>query len=336
MYGVVVVVRNWLFDIGVLATTRVAVPVISVGNISAGGVGKTPLVELIARQLRDRGKKVAIISRGYKRSTRGYVVVSNGKQRCAEAADSGDEPSQLANKLDNVVVVVDENRVRAAQNVIVEFGVQAIILDDGFQHRYLHRDLNICVVPADELGSLPWLLPAGNRREPSFSLRRADLTVVSRCGEERSFNLARARLATWTKNPVVGMNIRSLGLRNAGNGNDLGLAEVVGRKAVAFSGIGNPSSFGQSLRSLSIEVSGDHQYPDHHLFSPDEIESIVGSFKRLGADFIVTTEKDIARLKGQEALAREFFEMNPVYYLDIEVAIVWQEDAFRSAIAQYV
>jgi tetraacyldisaccharide 4'-kinase len=262
--------------------------------------------------------------------------VSNGKQRCAEAAESGDEPSQLASKLDNVVIVVDEDRGRAAQNVISEFGVQAIILDDGFQHRYLHRDLNICVVPADELSSFRWLLPAGNGREPFSSLQRAGLTVVSRSGDEPSFNRARGKLTRWTRSPVAGMKMRCLGLRKVGNGNDLKLTEVSGRTTVAFSGIGNPSSFEQSLRSLSIEVLKHQQYPDHHLYSPSEVGSIAGSFKKLGADFIVTTEKDIARLKGQHALSEGFFEMNPVYYLDIEAEIVWQGEAFRSMIAQYM
>ncbi|MGH2569119.1 MAG: tetraacyldisaccharide 4'-kinase, partial [Bacteroidota bacterium] len=129
LYAAVIVLRNWFFDTGILQTTKISVPVISVGNISAGGTGKTPLVEYLARRFRDRGKKVAIVSRGYQRNTRGYVVVSNGRQRCAEAFESGDEPSQLAEKLDGVVVVVDEDRVRAAKTVAAEFGVQVVLLD---------------------------------------------------------------------------------------------------------------------------------------------------------------------------------------------------------------
>lgn len=334
VYGVVVAIRNWLFDIGALATTRVPVPVISVGNISAGGVGKTPMVEFIARQLRDRGKKVAVLSRGYHRATDGYVVVSNGRQRCAEASDSGDEPSLLADKLDGVVVAVDQWRIRAARNVVREFGVERIVLDDGFQHRYLHRELNICIVAADEISAITWLLPAGNRREPYSSLRRADVIVVSRCRNEQSFNDARARLSRWTDKPVVGMRMRSIRLRNAGNGNGLELMEAIGKKAVVFSGIGNPASFEEALRSLSMEISSHHQFRDHHRFSSAEIERIADASKLERADFIVTTEKDVARLKGQQELANNFFTQYPVYALEIESEITWGNELFQSLLAK--
>lgn len=334
LYGIVVVLRNRFFDIGLLPTTKIPVPVISVGNISAGGVGKTPLVEYLARRLRDKGKKVAVISRGYKRNTKGYVVVSNGRQRCAEAPESGDEPSQLAEKLDGVVVVVDENRVRAAQKVVTDFGVQVILLDDGFQHRYLNRDLNICVVAADEIVSTTWLLPAGNRREFYSALRRADVLVVSRCENERTFPQVQERLKRIVNKPFVGMKMHSVGLKKAGTGETLGLNEAVGKKIVAFSGIGHPSSFEESLRSLSVEVARHHQFPDHHRFTIKNIESITNSFQHERADFIITTEKDVARLKGDKILSGHFFQYYPVYYLEIEPLIVRGEDVVHNLLAK--
>ena len=335
LYAAVVGIRNWLFDVGIRPTTRASVPVIAVGNISAGGTGKTPLVEMIARHFCDREKKVAVISRGYKRSTTGYVVVSNGRQRCAEAAESGDEPSQLAEKLNGVVVVVDENRVRAANRVVSEFGVQLIVLDDAFQHRSLHRDLNICVVPADDLQKKMWLLPGGDGREPFSSLRRADLIVVSRCQDAASFHRAQATLRKWTKAPVAGMRRRSVIFRNASNGTPMELIKSAGKKAVVFSGIGNPASFEEAIRSLSIEVCQLFQFPDHHLFSTAEMESIAAARKRTGADLILTTEKDVARMRGLNESAMEFFVKQPVFFLEIEPDIAWQPEVFQSMLSVY-
>lgn len=335
LYTLAVYVRNWLFDIGVLSTTKVSVPVISVGNISTGGVGKTPLVEHLARHFREKNKSVAVISRGYKRTTTGYVVVSNGAQRCAEAAESGDEPSQLAEKLDGVVVVVDENRVRAAQNTIEDFKPEIILLDDGFQHRYLHRDLNIAVVAADELFSGSWLLPAGNRREPYSALRRADLIVLSHCSSPEVFRSASERLARWVQKPVVGMKTRPTGLRNAQTRAGVELISAVGKRVVAFSGIGNPSQFEQTLDSLSIEVAFHHRFADHHRYTAADIEMIQRSFKETRADYLVTTEKDVARLRGDLKLAESFLIKYPVNYLEIQLEIIAGEEALMKFLTKF-
>ncbi len=327
--------RNWFFDIGLLPTTKVSVPVLSVGNIAAGGVGKTPLVEYLARLLRDKGKKVAVISRGYKRNTSGYVVVSNGRQRCAEASASGDEPSQMADKLDGVVVVVDENRVRAARNVIADFGAQIILLDDGFQHRYLHRDLNICVVATDEIASTGWLLPAGNRREFYTALRRADLLVVSRCRNEHTFRQVHEKLTRLVDRPAVGMTMRSVTLKKAGTDETLDLIEAVGKKIVAFSGIGNPSSFEGSLRSLSMHILDHYRFADHHRFTRTDLETIKGRFQQRQADLLVTTEKDVARLRGGKELAERFFQQVPVHYLEIRPQIIAGEEILTRYLEKY-
>ena len=326
VYGVGVLVRNWLFDFGLLPTTRVDIPVVSVGNVSTGGTGKTPLVEFLARDLRARGKKVAVISRGYQRSTSGYVVVSNGVQRCAEASASGDEPSQMAEKLDGVVVVVDEQRVRAARRVIKEFKPNIILLDDGFQHRYLHRDLNIAVVSSDEMLSPSWLLPAGNKREPVSSLRRADVVVVSRCADLEMFSAISNRLAGRTSAPIVGMNIRPVSLKHAATSAVTDLQSISGKRVVAFSGIGNPGQFEQTVESLSAVLVKHHRFPDHHQYSASELETIQQTFSTQKADFILTTEKDVARLRGNSDF---FLKQKPLYYIDVRAEMLWGMEAFN-------
>ncbi|MCI0707533.1 MAG: tetraacyldisaccharide 4'-kinase [Ignavibacteriae bacterium] len=331
LYGIVVAVRHLLFDMGVLSTTKVNVPVISVGNISAGGTGKTPLVEYLARYFREHGKKVAIISRGYKRNTTGYVVVSNGAQRCADAAESGDEPSLLADKLDGVVVVVDEKRVRAAKQVIGSFKPDVILLDDGFQHRYLHRDLNIAVVPA---GEASWLLPVGNLREPLSALRRADIVVVSRCTDEQMFSNVRNLLADRMNKPVAGMRFRLSVLRNLETGDTKDLKSVAGTKVVAFSGIGDPEQFEVTLKSLSVDIKQHHRFADHHRFTASDIEAIERSYAETRSEMIVTTEKDIARLKGDRVLTESFLKRNPVHAVEIQVEFIAGKEQFDMMLAK--
>lgn len=323
VYGAAVLVRNWFFDVGVLPVTDASVPVISVGNISAGGTGKTPLVEHLARILQKQGRKVAIISRGYKRTTKGYVVVSNGAQRCAEATESGDEPAQMAEKLDGVVVVVDENRVRAAQRVVKDFRVNAIILDDGFQHRYLYRHLNIVVVTAEEVTSLVPLLPAGNRRENLSSLKRADVIVVSRWRNEAELTQAQQALKRWNK-PVVGMRLEPTTLVHAASRRHEELSTVKGKKAVAFSGIGQPDAFEWTLLSLSVQVLRHHRFPDHYRFRQYDIDAIIDSYKSLRAEYILTTEKDLVRLAGDALLSQSFFQEYPV--LAVAVSVMMEEE----------
>jgi tetraacyldisaccharide 4'-kinase len=171
LYWLVSAVRNWFFDIGFLKSEKVSVPVISVGNISAGGVGKTPFIELLIDNSTTLGR-LSVVSRGYGRKSAGTVVVSDGRGKIASVENSGDEPIQLALKFPKVIVVVDEQRVRGARKAI-ELGAEVILLDDGFQHRYLHRDLDIVLLTSKEILKGDIMLPAGNRREPWKSDRKS-------------------------------------------------------------------------------------------------------------------------------------------------------------------
>jgi len=179
LYGLVVRLRNRLFDSRVLKSAAADVPVISVGNLTAGGTGKTPLVEYIAGHFLTQGRKVGIVSRGYGRASRGVVVVSDGSSLRADARAGGDEPVQMARKYPAAAVVVGEKRVEAARCAI-ELGAEVLLLDDAFQHRYLRRDVDILVLDSRKDIREEPLLPSGLRREPLSSLRRADLVVMSR------------------------------------------------------------------------------------------------------------------------------------------------------------
>ncbi len=175
LYGSAIGRRNRRYDTGQAAASRLPSPVISVGNLVVGGTGKTPTVVFLARWLQERGKKVCVISRGYRRKSKGLVLVADGERICSTAELSGDEPILLAQELPGAVVVVDADRVEAGRYAIQRFKPDLILLDDGFQHRRLHRDLDIVTFKGvQDLGN-GWLLPAGPLREPAASLDRADL-----------------------------------------------------------------------------------------------------------------------------------------------------------------
>ena len=322
LYGAGVAIRNWFFDFRLLRSKKVSVPVISVGNLSAGGSGKTPLVELLAKRLMLAGRKVAIVSRGYKRESSGTVVVSNGAVQCAEASAAGDEPAQMAVKLTGVVVIVDERRARGAEYAIEKFGANVIILDDGFQHRSLKRDLDILVLPVEEVEEPGWMFPAGNRREPITSIKRASLIAVTRCESIEQFQKAKAVVQKWTGKPVIGLTTKVSAFRRASSRFSVDLSGIKGKTAVAFSGIGNPESFARTLNSLGMEVKEHVVFPDHHLYREGELRNLENLLVETRADYCVTTEKDVARLLSPKDEFQIFLEKTPLFFVEIEQSVI--------------
>jgi tetraacyldisaccharide 4'-kinase len=332
LFGFVVLLRNWLFEMGVLPARRVDVPVVSVGALSVGGVGKTPLVEYLARRLQGEGQKVAVLSRGYKRRSTGYVVVSNGKQRCAEVWDSGDEPAQLAEKLDGVIVAVDERRVRGAKRLLHDFSPDVIILDDGFQHRYLARDLDVVVVAADEVRQPAWLLPAGNLREPYGSLRRADVVIVSRCRNRDDFEFVSGILQRYTETPMIAVRTMAVKARRVGVGGEaVALEHLRGKKAVLLSGIGYPDGFEETVRDVGIALVHHFRFADHHQFTEQELQAVARMARQ--AELILTTEKDAARMVGTGALFEHVFSDLAVYAVEVRPEVLVGEAIITANLA---
>ncbi|MEX1275922.1 MAG: tetraacyldisaccharide 4'-kinase [Bacteroidota bacterium] len=326
LFGVGVALRNWFFDIGLLRTERAGVPVISVGNLSAGGVGKTPFVEFLARRLMQQGKKVAIVSRGYKREGSGMLVVSNGSVECAEAGLAGDEPAQLAAKLKGAVVIVDEQRARGAKAAREQFKVDVVLLDDGFQHRSLKRNLDLVLLPADEVERKRRLLPAGNYRESIAALRRCDGVVLTRCESREHFEKALVALRTLTDKPAMGVATRVTAVRRAQSNFSVDLNGLKGKKIVAFSGIGDAAAFEKTLHSLKWEVIRFLPYPDHHRYTVHDIGTIQKALKLAEADYLVTTEKDVFRLGAFGGTARELLNHASLFFVEIEQVVLSGEE----------
>ncbi len=291
LYWLGVIIRNLFFEKGILKIKKVEAPVISVGNISTGGSGKTPIVEMLIDKLAFRGR-LAVISRGYKRKSRGTIIVSNGKGTIASVMDSGDEPNQIAHKYPKLIVVVDEDRFRGAKKA-VELGAEIVLLDDGFQHRYLHRNLNIVVISAREILDGDSIIPAGNRRESLSSLRRADLIILSKCQSKSDFDRAKERILQFVK-PVVGVRTKLNFYKQISTNI---IVDIADEKTLAVSGIGNPKSFETLLADAGLTMVKHLVFRDHHWFDEKDIENIKRAKRQFDAEWIVTTEKDAVRLK---------------------------------------
>jgi tetraacyldisaccharide 4'-kinase len=299
LYGLAVRGRNFCYDRGLLPVAKLGVPVISVGNLSAGGTGKTPIVEYIVRYFLGQQRKVAVVSRGYKRTSTGTFVVSDGTQLFGSAAQAGDEPFQLSRSHPQATVVVDEQRSRGARAAIARSHPDVVILDDAFQHRAIARDLDILVLDSTVPLTAMRLLPAGLRREPLTSAKRAGLIAFSRAIPSPEF---RTTIASLSAAPAVCIRFVPTGVGELGSPSVLPAASLRGKRSLAFCGIGNPGSFQATLEEAGAVVLELITFADHHPYTADDLGRIAAAAQRCGAERIVTTEKDAVRLGGEPRL----------------------------------
>jgi len=311
LYGLAIRLRNVRYD-RPGAVTHVGVPVISVGNLTVGGTGKTPLVARLARGLLADGERPAVVSRGYGGTAgRGPLLVSGGAGPLVEAARSGDEPHLLARTLSGVRVWVGSDRIAAAR-AAARHGATAIVLDDGFQHRRLARDLDIVLLdPA--LGAGPVrMLPAGPWREPLSSLRRADVVLITRGPSAEGLAAAREVVRRFNRRaPVL-----SAGHRVVGFFDREGRPVSPPSRALAFCGIGNPTPFRADLERSGVELVGFRAFRDHRPYPPAELAELERAAGAHGA-VLVTTDKDFSRIASRVA----GFERGRLLVLRIEATI---------------
>lgn len=268
------------------------IPVISVGNLTVGGTGKTPLVAWLAARLLDTGRRPAIVSRGYGGSAGdGPLVVSTGDGPRVTAERSGDEPFLLARRVPEAVVIVGSDRRRSALAAAAE-QADVLILDDGFQHRRLGRDLDIVLLDADSPFGNRRLLPAGRLREPLPALGRADVLLITRSRPEDAHpDIERVVRRYNARAPVLSAGHRALGFFDS-----RGQQAAAPGRALAFCGIGSPARFRADLEQLGLQLSDFVTFPDHHPYSEAEVRSLAQRADELGVP-LVTTEKDLVRIE---------------------------------------
>lgn len=282
-YGVAVSVRNRLFDAGVRNSTRVPVPVVVVGNLTVGGTGKTPCVEYVARHYRERGVAVAILSRGY-----------------GVAAGPNDEALVLEENLPDVPHLQGADRVEMALKAVEELEGELLILDDGFQHRRLARDLDIVLLDATRPVDCEYLLPRGTLREPLGGLRRARVAVLTRCDQATAESVARQRAMLARRFPHlhVAEAVHAPVELVSADGRTAGLDLVRGRSALAFCGLGHPAAFRSTLTQLGAAVTEFVPFADHHPYTRDDVERLRMLAAKLPADGLaLTTQKDFVKLR---------------------------------------
>jgi tetraacyldisaccharide 4'-kinase len=280
LYGAAVQFRVWLYARGILKQNRLSRPVISVGNLTVGGTGKTPMVIWLAERFLAEGKRVGILSRGYKGSAGTSDEIELMKTRLQQRAKFG--------------VGAD----RFAQGKRLEDSVDVFLLDDGFQHLQLARDVNILLIDSSRPLARQKMLPTGRLREPVSGMERADLLVFTRA--ETVAGTA-AAMEKFEGHPVFSAATRLLGFRGLGAGGDLASqAEIGGGPFYAFCGIGNPRAFFQDLKQWNLPLAGQCEFADHHRYDARDAAELQAAAKHSGATALVTTEKDAQNLGGVE------------------------------------
>jgi len=298
-----VALRGALYDLGLLGAARAGAPVVSVGNLAVGGAGKTPAAMAVARRLLARGRRVALLSRGYGALRRDARIVSDGERVLLDAAEAGDEPVLVARRLPGVRVLCGPSRAELARTAVEALGADALLLDDGFQHRGLARDLDVVVLDGADAFGNGRLLPAGPNREPRSALRRAGLVWLSRVDQAEPPALeglrALARAATGrapveSRHAVVDVLDGTLQRR-------FGVEALRGKRALLLAGVARPSGFRRTLASLGAEVPAERIVPDHHRFEAGELEATLRAADLARCEVVATTEKDAVRLPPEAA-----------------------------------
>jgi tetraacyldisaccharide 4'-kinase len=319
LYGWAVRLRTHVYRVGLCPVRRLPCPVISVGNITMGGTGKTPLVMALAKGLRKHRIPVAVLTRGYRSRGSSGFLVSDGENVLLSPEESGDEPTLMAKTLKGVPVLIGKDRFRNGQRALQQFGVQGFLLDDGFQHIELYRDLDILLIDASLGFGDHHLLPRGILREPLDHLGRAHLFILTKVESPEACQPIEARLRQVHPNPIIfHSHYEPVGLMGP-QGEWSDVQTLKGKKVLALSAIANPHSFTSLLRRSGAEVVSEEVYPDHHGYTSEDVVSITQRAKE--TEWIVTTEKDMVKLSH--------FDLTriPIRALRVEFRI-WEEEEF--------
>jgi tetraacyldisaccharide 4'-kinase len=326
-YRLIINLRNWLYDHNIFREVKLPCPVISVGNITVGGTGKTPCVIWLARMLKSQGFKPAVLSRGYGSKNSSPVnIVSDGNGILVSSAIAGDEPYLIARSLQGIPVITGPKRILTGKTAIDRFGANILICDDAFQHRQIFRDINLVLLDSEKPSGNGQLLPRGSLREPATALRRANAFILTRTNEAVKVNIIIAKSASAGKIPVFGSSHRPIDAIKGDYSLQLPLSDFKGKKVCAFAGIAKPNSFKKALIEIGAQIISFDIFPDHHRYSLQELKNIRNNFLKNNADLLITTEKDGMRLQ-------EFTEfLNEIYLLRIELEIIPDENSLKNFI----
>jgi tetraacyldisaccharide 4'-kinase len=317
LYSLSVRIRNRFFDKNIFKSRSVKAKVISVGNITVGGSGKTPLVIYLAGFLKKKKKKVGVLSRGYRRKSVGYLLVSDGKKILTGVDQCGDEMFHIVNEC-IVPAAVSESRHRGSKKLIKDTGVDTIILDDGFQHRWIRRDLDLLIFEQGFLTEKNLmnriLLPAGNMREPFDSVSRADAVILNRKFSEQH-NLPDDLAEYFTDKPLFTSFYKAIGFVDMVRQTEYSISEFEGQQSLVVAGIARPLSFLNALKQTKVDTKNKMIFPDHKHYTLREVQRIRKEFYATNSHSVVTTQKDAVKLLK---FKKELDDID-IFYLKIEI-----------------
>ncbi|MCK8622654.1 tetraacyldisaccharide 4'-kinase [Prevotella sp. E13-27] len=335
LYGCIIGFRNFLFDVGVLKSRAFDIPVISVGNITVGGTGKTPHVEYLIRLLKDRFN-VAVLSRGYKRRTKGYIVADAN----TIMTDIGDEPFQMKQKFPKVTVAVDAKRVHGIETLMdSDKKIDVILLDDAFQHRYVKPGINILLVDYHRLIIYDKLLPAGRLREPLSGKNRADIVIITKCPDAlrpMEFRVVTKAMDLFPYQDLFFTKLAYDDLKHLYNGSTRELNSIGSDEHVLLlTGIASPRQLREDLKPYVKNLT-PLRFPDHHEFNDDDVQLINETFANMPSPkIVITTEKDAVRINDTKGLSKEI--KDNIYSLPVKIKfLLEQEEVFNEKIISYV
>ncbi|HEY1787231.1 MAG TPA: tetraacyldisaccharide 4'-kinase [Verrucomicrobiae bacterium] len=343
VFHVLVNIRRWLYNNRIFRDKTLGVQVIAIGNLTVGGTGKTPVVEKFARELRDAGRNVAILSRGYRSKPKPFHqlffdkillredqtpprVVSDGKSLLLDSEMAGDEPYMLASNLRDVVVLVDKDRIKSGRYAIEKFGCDTLLLDDGFQYWSLRgRRHDVVLIDRQQPFGNEHLLPRGTLREPPSHLSRAHTIFITK--SDGNTAELRGRIARFNSEAAVIECVHHpLYLEDIFTGERKDLDFLRGKTAASLSGIAQPESFEQSLVSLGVELVYSKRFADHHRFTQQEVLNVINRGKKRQASVIITTQKDAVRFPKIDR--RDL----PIYFMRVEIRIVSGANDFQDCV----
>ena len=345
VFLVIVKLRRFLYDVRIMRDYTIGVQVIAIGNLTVGGTGKTPVVEKFARELKNQGRTVAILSRGYRskppplskrlldrlllrRDRTPPRVVSDGKSLLLDSETAGDEPYMLASNLKDVVVLVDKDRVKAGRYAIEKFGCDTLLLDDGFQYwKLAGRRRDIVLIDCQAPFGNEYLLPRGTLREPPSHLGRASTIFITKSDGDTA--RLRARIAKHNDSAsIIECIHHPLYFEDVFTGEQHGMNLIKGRRIASFSGIAQPESFEKSLKGQGAELVYSKRFADHHRFTQQEVLNAINRSKKKQAELIITTQKDAVRFPKIDR--RDL----PIYFMRVEIKILTGAKDFNDCVRQ--
>ena len=343
LYGGLVDLRLLLYRNRILRERNLGCLVVSIGNLTVGGTGKTPVVEKFARSLQDGGRRVAILSRGYKSVKKPLLqrligklqgkneinpprVVSDGRQLLLDSRTAGDEPYMLAANLKDIPVVVDKDRVKSGKHAISELNVDTLLLDDGLQYLKLRHRLDIVLVDRWQPFGTEKLLPRGTLREPAKNLKRASYIFITKCNGEPNDEL-KDRIRKYNQTAeIIECEHRPLHLQHIETREVLPLTAIQDKRVGTISAIAVPESFEHGIRKLGANLVATKRFLDHHRFTEQEILTFINCCIESDVDMIITTEKDSVRFPRLGRLDV------PIYFLRVEIGILSNEESFDECV----